>query len=298
MTGGLRRKLARFTMRRRVARYGNNHSRDINLHYRAYHEAAQAAFDPKRHPISAAAQAQAETLARDGFLVLPPEDGQRTPAAELGARVDMALADPGNCYPVSAGMIRLIDGSDMFPELFALLRGRVEDVIHAYFLSYFKIFSATLYRTVPDDSVPESSFLWHFDNAPDQQIKAMIYLDDTVRDTGAFRFKSRAVSEQARSRGFWHRDDYDLARPVFDDETTTHTIEGPPGTVILFQPGRVVHKATAPRHGHRDVAVLVINPSKAYWREHLARHRHLLSTNAGLCLNLDTDLPENMGYRF
>ena len=60
----------------------------------------------------------------------------------------------------------------------------------------------------------------------------------------------------------------------------------------------MVHKATAPKHGHRDVAVLVLNPSKLYWREHLARNRHLISTNGGLCLDLETDRPENIGYRY
>lgn len=295
MIGTARRAAARWLMARRVARYGNNHKASVNRHYLDYHAAARAAFRPAGPADPAIAEA-GRTLAADGFLVIPPEPG--FDAAALKARVDAAFAEEGNVYGVGPGMLRLMDGAELFPEVIGLLRGQVERVIEAFFESHFKLFSATFYRTVPDDSVPESSFLWHFDNAPDLQIKAMVYLDAVAADTGAFRFKSKPVSERARAAGFWHRDDYECGRAVFEEEATTHVIEGAPGTVILFQPARVVHKATAPAHGHRDVAVLVVNPSKIYWREHLARNRHLLSTNAGLCMDLDTDQPENIGYRF
>jgi hypothetical protein len=296
--GKLRKSLARRRMKARVAAFGNNQPAAINRHYRGYHAAAKRAFDARRAGGDETTDADAARLERDGFLVVPPSPVAAAGAQSMKARIDEAFEDAGNCYPLSGGAKRLIDGAEMFPEVVALLRGRVEHILERYFQSHFKIFSASYYRTVPDDSVPESSFLWHFDNAPDLQLKAMIYLDDVAADTGAFRFKSKADSERARAAGFWHRDDYERGRAVFDEDATTHVIEGATGTVILFQPGRVVHKATAPAHGHRDVAVLVINPSKIYWREHLARHRHLLSTNAGLCLNLDTDQPENIGYRF
>jgi hypothetical protein len=291
----LRRAAARWAMARRVARYGNNHSASVNRHYVHYHEAATASYRPAQ-PADPAIVEAGRKLEADGFLVIPPAPG--LDAGPLKARVDAAFADEGNLYPIGPGAIRLMDGAELFPEVIGLIRGRVEQVIEAFFGSHFKIYSATVYRTVPDDSMPESSFLWHFDNAPDLQLKAMVYLDDVAADTGAFRFKSKSVSERARAAGFWHRDDYERGRAVFEEEETTHVIEAPIGTVILFQPGRVVHKATAPAQGHRDVAVLVVNPSKIYWREHLARNRHLLSTNAGLCLNLDTDRPENIGYRF
>lgn len=295
---GLRRQLTRWAMKRRVGRYGNNHSGAVNRHYSRYHRAAQQAFVPSLRTPSPTAPGDAEALATDGFLIVPPDEEDARLAADLRARIDAAFERAGNVYPVSEGLARLMDGLDLFPDVLGLIGGHVEQVLEAFFQSHFKIFSVTIYRTVPDESVPESSFLWHFDNAPDQQIKAMIYLDDVTAQTGAFRFKSKAISARARAAGFWHRDDYELARPIFDEAETTHIVEGPAGTVTLFQPGRVAHKATAPRHGHRDVAVLVINPSKIYWREHLARNRHLLSTNAGLCLDLERDTPESIGYRF
>jgi hypothetical protein len=133
---------------------------------------------------------------------------------------------------------------------------------------------------------------------PDQEIKLMVYFDDVFEDTGAFRFKSRDLSKDLRRDGFWHRRNYAKVAPRLDDTATTVCVEGGPGTCILFQNGRVAHKATAPRRAHRDIATFVIIPSTIPWREHFACNRHLLSTNAGLCVNPWSDEPENIGYRY
>ncbi len=297
IVGDLRGAMWRKRMRARVERYGNNHAPALNRHYIDYHRRAQAGFDAHRHPIADIARERAALLRDQGFLTVPPRTDAEAGRA-LKEKVDATFEREGNTYPFGTGGLRLIDGFEQLPEITDLIAGPLEQVLLAYYESHFKLYAVTVYRIVPDEHAPESSFLWHFDNAPDLQIKLMIYLDDTVDETGAFRFKTRQESERARSMGFWHRDEYELARPVFDNAETTHVVEGPPGTAVFFQPGRVVHKATAPRRSHRDVAVLVINPSQVYWREHLARNRHLMSTNAGLCLNLDTDQPENIGYRF
>ena len=297
MLTSFRHTLSRSRMRRRVARYGNNQSPALNRHYVDYHERAQAAFAAHPQPVSDEARSAAEELRAQGFLTVPSRLAGEE-AVALKRKVDAAFARTENLYPYGTGLVRLIDGYEQLPEVVDHIAGHLEQILLAYYRSHFKIFAVTIYRIVPDESAPRSSFLWHFDNAPDQQLKLMVYLDDVVDETGAFRFKSREVSERARSLGFWHRDQYDLARPVFEDEASTRIVEGGPGTSVIFQPGRVVHKATAPVRDHRDVAVIVINPSLIHWREHLARNRHLLSTNAGLCLDLDQDTAEHIGYRF
>ena len=54
--------------------------------------------------------------------------------------------------------------------------------------------------------------------------------------------------------------------------------------------------------GQRKLAenrvTMVIIPSLIPWRDHYARTKHLLSTNAGLCKDPWTDEPENIGYRY
>jgi hypothetical protein len=199
---------------------------------------------------------------------------------------------------VSNGLLRLADGVERMPEIIKYASGFVEEVIESFFHSHFKIYNVSMYRTVPNPDVPESSFLWHFDNVPDEEIKLMIYFDNVYEDTGAFRFKSREYSQNLRKDGFWHRKYYHKVAGRIDDTASTVCVEGKPGTSILFQNGRVAHKATAPRRLHRDIATFVIIPSTIPWREHYARNRHLLSTNAGLCKNPWTDEPENIGYRY
>jgi hypothetical protein len=294
----LRRKLSRMLMQMRVSRYGNNHSWRLNRRYKAYHRHAQRHFRPTTPRTEAnALKTQVDKFRRDGFLIVPSILDSAN-AHALKTKVDRLFEDPANVLPISKGLIRLIDGAEKVPEVVNLLQDSVAEIIESYFGSHFKLYNMSFYRTVPDESVPASSFLWHFDNSPDEEIKLMIYLDEVTEDTGAFRFKDEATSERARALGFWHRDDYDLARDVFEEPATTVVAEGGPGTTILFRQGRVVHKATAPVRDHRDAVTMVIIPSVLPWREHYARNRHLLSTNAGLCKNPWTDEPENIGYRY
>lgn len=294
----LRRKISRMLMRMRVSRFGNNHSWRLNRLYRSYHRHAQRHFRPTAPRLEAdVLQAQVDRFRRDGFLIVPTVLDS-TSAQALKSKVDRLFEDSANVLPISKGLIRLIDGAERVPEVVNLLQASVADIIERYYGSHFKLYNMSFYRTVPDESMPESSFLWHFDNSPDEEIKLMVYLDDVTEETGAFRFKDVATSERARSLGFWHRDDYECARAVFEEPSTTVVAEGGPGTVILFRQGRVVHKATAPRRDHRDAVTMVIIPSDMPWREHYARNKHLLSTNAGLCKNPWTDEPENIGYRY
>jgi hypothetical protein len=296
MTNPLRRKLSRTLMRLRVSIFGNNHSVALNLRYRNYLAAARRHYK-RVSPPSPEVLELTESFRRDGYVVIPsplsPAD-----AAALKQKVDGLFADPSDLIQVTSGLFRLVDGAERVTEVTRVVGARVAEVVECYFGSHFKLYNMSFYRTVPDRSAPVTSFLWHFDNSPDEEIKLMIYLDDVTEETGAFRFKNLAVSEQARAQGFWHRDDYDKARHIFDDTSSTVAAVGGPGTAILFRQGRVVHKATAPEHLHRDVVTMVIIPSLMPWREHYARHRHLLSTNAGLCRNPWTDEPENVGYRF
>jgi hypothetical protein len=295
----LKYQLSRTLMRFRIALFGNRHSWLINYRYKSYHREAIRLFQTS--PSSAAwldgVADQIEQFRRDGFLIIPSVLDASI-ASAMKAKVDRLFDSDAETFQVSSGLIRLIDGAEQLPEVTRLLNGRVEQIVEGYFRSHFKLYNMSFYRIIPDKCTPTSSFLWHFDNSPDEEIKLMIYLDDVREDTGAFRFKSLDTSEQARARGFWHRDDYECARDIIEDPSSTVVAEGGPGTIVLFRQGRVVHKATAPTREHRDAVNMVIIPSVLPWREHYARNKHLLSTNAGLCKNPWTDEPENIGYRY
>lgn len=294
----LPRKMASaLALRSRLALFGNNHSARINLRYARYHKAARKTWRPTFTESTAQAVEAARQFTEQGWAVLPPFISPEV-AAALGHQIDTLFESGEGIVKVGPGLLRLVDGVERVPGAAQFASGFASDVIENFFGSHFKIYNISFYRTIPDNQAPISSFLWHFDNVPDQEIKLMVYFDHVHEDTGAFRFKNRALSEDLRKQGFWHRKNYNKVAPRLDDPSTTVCVEGAPGTTILFQNGRVAHKATAPQRLHRDVATFAIIPSTIPWREHFARNRHLLSTNAGICNNPWTDEPENIGYRY
>jgi hypothetical protein len=193
------------------------------------------------------------------------------------------------------GLIRLKGSLSVFPELEMFITDEIAGIVEAYFGSHFKIFGTDIYRTVPSKAQEENSFLWHFDNGPTKLIKLMIYLDPTTKDTGGFRLKPKPLSLQLKRQGFWDRKDADRFRAILEDESTTRLFEGPPGTAVLFHALYCIHKATFPKHGHRDVATFLLHPSTIPWKAHLALNRAKMSRNFGYCINPFTDKPLRVG---
>jgi hypothetical protein len=217
---------------------------------------------------------------------------------ELKRKVDRLFEAQDGGYPVSKGLYRLMDGLELVPEIVDAIDEELEQALVGYFGSQFKIYSISFYRTLPTEIPPQSSFLWHVDNVPTGEIKLMVYLDDVKADTGAFRIKRRATTQDLFAKGYRDRWSMTGATEAVEDESTTTVIEGGPATRILFENGACLHKATFPERDHRDVVTFVIIPSDVPWRVNFVRNRHLLSTNAGICLDPFSDTPENVGYQY
>lgn len=272
--------------------FANNQPTAVNLRYASYQREVRQHWKP--NGITPADVAAADSFHRDGYLVLPPnQDG-----SEIASKIDRLFSDPANCYRISEGFYRLIDGIERVPEIMDALDLEVEHILERYYRSHFKIFGVYFYRTLPTPTKPQSSFLWHIDNCPAPEIKLMVYLDQVRTDTGALRLKDKPLSNNLRAGGFRNRNKVAHLQPRLDDEATTKAIEGPPGTRILFENGKVIHKATSPLVEHRDVVTMVIIPSDIHWRVHFARNRHLLSTNAGACVDPRRDTAEHVGYQY
>ena len=212
--------------------------------------------------------------------------------------VDRRFEEQNNGYVVNYGMYRLIDGLELIPEIIDFIDDDLEAIIENYYGSHFKIFAVSFYRTLPTPDKPDSSFLWHLDNCPKQEIKLMVYLDDVVADTGALSVKDKPFSAGLRKEGFFDRRLINQFVDRLADTSTTRVLEGPAGTRLLFENGGCIHKATSPKHGHRDVVTFVLIPSDIPWRPHFARSRNLLSTNAGICIDPFRDRPEHVGYQY
>lgn len=242
-------------------------------------------------------EARGKRFAENGYFVfdsaLPPEMAMR-----LKGEVDAAFDDPRRCLDLGKGLIRLIDGSQAFPEIITALQGNVEGTLKAFYRSEFKVYAVSVYRTVPNDEDDRSSFLWHLDNCPREEVKFMVYLDEVAEANGAFRLKPKSLSDAMLHDGFWDRARVENFATTLGDDQSTVVFEQKPGDAILFMNSACIHKATSPRAGHRDVANFVIIPSDLGWREHYSRNAHLLSTNAGICRNPYRDEPEMVGYRY
>jgi hypothetical protein len=273
--------------------FANNQPAAVNLRYASYQREVRHNWKP--NGIAPSEEAAARQFEQNGHLVKAPSP---TFSDEIGAKVDTLFSDPANCYPLTVGMSRLIDGIEHVPEIMNAIDPEMERILESYYRSHFKIFGVYFYRTVPTPSKPQSSFLWHLDNCPDPEIKLMVYLDSVTSNTGALRLKNKSLSNGLRANGFRNRNNVDHLQSDLDADQTTELIEGPAGTRILFENGKVIHKATSPLSSHRDVATMVIIPSDIHWRVHFARNRHLLSTNAGACTDPRRDTAEHVGYQY
>lgn len=294
----LRKIASRARLQTRVAMFGNNHSLGVNLRYAAYANSAKRSWKPftKATPEQLAT---AERFKKDGFAALPPPS-RMTPERlqEIKATVDRKFAEQNNGFVVNYGMNRMVDGLELIPEIIDFIDEDLETAVENYYGSHFKIFAVSFYRTLPTPDKPDSSFLWHLDNCPRQEIKLMVYLDDVVAETGALSVKDKPFSTGLRKEGFFDRRRINQFVSRLDDKSSTRVLEGPVGTRLLFENGGCIHKATSPKRDHRDVVTFVLIPSDMHWRPHFARNRNLLSTNAGICIDPFRDRPEHVGYQF
>lgn len=279
----------------RVRLFENNHPLTTNLLYFFYHLRCQRVWKrPSGQSASASSQA-AEVLRTDGYKVFSPTVDPDL-IESVSTKVDELFDYSGYAVQVSQKLFRLRDGLELVPKIEDFMTPEIEQTVEQYFGSHFKIFGVYFYRTMPADVPDTSSFLWHLDNCPRQEIKLIVYLDDTPPERGALRLKPVPLSNEMKAQGFWDREQIERFRAVLEDASTTKILEGPAGTSILFQNNGCVHKATSPLRTHRDVATFVLIPATIPWRVHFARNRHLLSTNSGICANPFTDRPLSVGY--
>ena len=152
---------------------------------------------------------------------------------------------------------------------------------------YIQCQNIMIYKTISEQSEEVSSWLWHIDNNPKEQIKVMIYLND-VYDNGPFKYLSKD-NKALKCIPETHRQDYNHWRPnnmykqiVFEKFnkkwmgsrlpsdiiyrfTKTYNcketeLKGPAGTTILFD-NNIIHKGTIPSKKFRYAMILQFQPS-------------------------------------
>lgn len=234
---------------------------DINALYALYHRLAMVQrtlsgrrFDPERC-------ADAKRFGTDGFHLF------RTQAPvgrikEIAAKVDKLLCEQeAREHDKELPITRLTNCLTLCPDVEELLDARLVGTVEAFFKSEAHLLRTEIYRLHPSRKDVGHSWLWHFDNVPAQIVKAMVYLTDCDRYTGALSVVPRPKSLALQDKGFWDRH---AAGPFEQElrEPNNHVVaEGDGGTVVLFSAHYCIHKATAPKQGVRDVVVFTFQPS-------------------------------------
>jgi hypothetical protein len=141
---------------------------------------------------------------------------------------------------------------------------QVKDFIEDIYGTHFRINLVSASRMVSGEKNLKGSFHYHYDNASAYSLKVFFYLNDQFEANGAFRVLDLKTTQQLISQGF------DSAGPSSRENSqalVTNEIanelkiaEGKEGTVLLWH-NRLIHKATLPKKGVRDLVQLEIIPS-------------------------------------
>lgn len=207
----------------------------------------------------------------------------------LSTRVDFLFNDENN-YETHARAKGLKDIWLCKDELQALGNFLVPQMQEKVFKSYVHVDNIKIYRSEVSDEPDISSWLWHFDNNPQEQIKILIYLTDVEKDCGEFTFlkKDNKGIKVPTSRISWPKnwkEPWDRPPPMYSlkdfgiswfgrDRIDPRHVEilrnnhgfeiysasGKRGTAFLFD-NNIIHKATVPKVKHRDVIVMQFKPS-------------------------------------
>ncbi len=137
---------------------------------------------------------------------------------------------------------------------------------------YSIVEAVLIYESLPNE-IERSSWIWHYDDDIDQQLKLLVYLNDVEEDTGAFEIlrnsqgeglamKSSRVSPSVKSSPTY------VGSRIPKEEIerfdglgfSSYKIVGKAGTICLFNPN-CIHKATVPKkQPHRLCIVYNFRP--------------------------------------
>lgn len=247
-----------------------------NLKFWRYLKDCQRAYARRnRGTFLSAAVVVARRIQSEGYCVFPPAPDSRT-VTNIAARV-ARLVEAGHATitpGVEEWMVQVNDSMATVPEITGLLRPEVVTVLEAAYRSHFKIFSTEIYRVLPTTERMQVSGLWHTDNLPPGMLKALVYLTDSGKPTGALRLHPWPKSRRLLRAGFFDR--FNARR--FSDalESSWIFVDGPAGTVILWD-SNIVHRTTPPEFGYRDAVAFKFLPSLEPWEQHVKRMGGLLS---------------------
>jgi ectoine hydroxylase-related dioxygenase (phytanoyl-CoA dioxygenase family) len=188
---------------------------------------------------------------------------------------------------------------------------------HNVFGSYVYCDNIKIYKTPKTSNESKSSWIWHLDNNPKEQVKIMLYLSDVTEGTGAFEYikdsDNKAIKASTRRVDYknWctskgeHKTHYcswygsrvpnEAISTMIKSGCNPTPIYGKIGTAILFD-NNIVHKGSLPTKGDRLAATLQFRPIN-YNRDSLVDKSYTGDGWVHTTFNMDPSIDTNIVRR-
>lgn len=260
-------------------------------HYAAARLYYSADGKPFRPAISSVYDVGAHLLHSPGKSTPFSLDGQYMEYVERVSRaVGERMRFPANCYfyprlssPVMPGQhtdelqdikkgdvitvqLRDFAGIDGLAEMCDAIISALEQKVYGSYLITDKIY---IYRSLVSRQPEQISWLWHYDNHPDEVLKVMVYLTDVDEDSGPFEYLADPVTGKPMKM----KPIPNLVRPFIETRVSPQQVKkymyegyapfkllGQKGTTCLFSEN-IIHKANIANKRHRDVVVIQLRPA-------------------------------------
>lgn len=226
-------------------------------------------------PEAPARDPRAETLARDGIVVLPglldAETVARIRAAndawfDLDWRDELVFSPDGKALREASSAARAeveryyflhVKNYQRKFDLYRVFSAPLDPILRGYYGALWAARDVYCYRNQPVPAV-QGSYAWHRDNYPSGSLKVMTYLTPvrgledgplTVARGSHAGFRPDLGKVGDRYDDAWVKERFELAHAL-----------GEPGTVIIFN-NNAVHRAWDPTRGFREALNFTVFPS-------------------------------------
>lgn len=208
---------------------------------------------------------------------------------KVSLAVNVQFRQPTNCYffprltsPILPGQctddlqdikngnvitvqLREYNGIKGLTEMCSAIIASLERNVYGSYLIADKIY---IYRSVVSKQSEQISWLWHYDNHPNEILKVMVYLTDVGKNNGPFEYLLNPVT----GKSIKMKPIPNLVRPFIETRINPQQIQkyaragytpfkmlGKKGTTCLFSEN-IIHRATIANERYRDVVVIQVRP--------------------------------------
>lgn len=301
------------TMRSRISKnwFANSVGLKINLLYKLYTSLIKASlflmpwrYFKLRRLATAKARAHAKSIEEQGFTVVQPFLSPET-IKRMSDKFDALIGDGAHLQFDQDSVLSLKDAALNIPEFEELLmHPDVSSVLSTYYKSFFKAYRVHAYRLQKFSGDADDYFdrdysaqLWHLDKEPGPMIRIFVYLKDTTVKNAAVHAVNKEITHEVLEQGFTGRHSLTEPQRIFLEKHSLHA-EGKAGTVIIFRPQDILHKADQIKEDLiRDTFAFHILPAFTPFSSLTSEQSKTVSRNVSFCSNPFTNQSRLSGQK-